>query len=375
MNSKRIATIVILSVIGLIVAVFVVRFATIGRRTVAKSIEEIQEEEGVPVDVHVVSRGTISSYLEILGTVQGIEQVQMTSSLPLDVAEITKSEGDAVKKGDVVIRLARGRRGRAYHQYATAEQALENAENDLKRTENLFREGAVSGQTLEQARLAYKNAKAQLDQAASVVDLVSPIDGIVTMVGATVGEEALPGAPLATVASIDRLRLRCYVGYDEAGRLRVGQEARVELPADGRGARADSATSETWGRSDVEGEVSRVSFSADPEMKLFLVEITCDNVNDGLRPGMVTSIHVLVDQKSDALTVPSDALFERDEKDYIYSVASGRARLVEVAVGTDNGDSVEITHGVAEGDTVVFRGQYRLADGARVKVHSIEGMK
>ena len=51
---------------------------------------------------------------------------------------------------------------------------------DLERMQNLFDEGAVSGQSLEQARLAYENAKAQYDQAASVVDLVSPIEGVVT---------------------------------------------------------------------------------------------------------------------------------------------------------------------------------------------------
>jgi RND family efflux transporter MFP subunit len=374
MKSKRIATIVILSIIGVIVFVFAIRFATLGRRTAAKSIEEIQAEEGVPVDVLVVGRGTISHYLEMIGTVQGIEQVQVTSSFPLDVTEIAKREGDTVRKGEVVVRLARGSRGRAYHQYATAEQALENARNDLTRTENLYAEGAVSGQVLEQARLTYKDAKAQFDQAASVVDLVSPIDGVVTMVAATVGEEALPGLSLATVASIERVRVRCFIGYAEAARMRVGQQARVDLPAGGRAAPADPGAGPE-GPAAIGGEVSRVSLSADPVTKLFLVEVTCDNKDNALRPGAVTSVHVLVDQQVDALTVPSDALFERSGNPCLFGVAAGRARLVEVTVGTDNGDSVEIKGGVAEGDTVVFRGQYGLSDGARVKIHSVEGMK
>jgi RND family efflux transporter MFP subunit len=374
MSSKKIAMIVIMATLGLVVVVFVLRFATIKRRTVAKSIEEIQAEEGVPVDVTLARRGEIARYEEILGTVMGIEQVQITSSLALDITAIVKREGEKVKKGDVIIRLARGQRGKAYHQYAMAEQALENAKNDLERTENLHREGAVSGQALEQARLAYENAKAQFDQAASVVDLTTPIDGVVTMVAATIGSEAAPGVPLATVASIDRMRVRSFVGYSEITKLRLGQKAYVILPTDGVRTGTAASRAAPGGRSSIEGEVARVSRSADPQNNLYLVEVTCDNEDDRLLPGMVVTVSVLVDEETDALSVPSDALILRDGKRYLYTIANNRARLVEVGVGTNSGDRVEITSGVAEGDTIVFRGQYRLTDDARVKIHSTEGM-
>lgn len=374
MSSKRVATIVILAILGVVVAIFVLRFATIQRRTAAKSIEEIQAEEGVPVDVRVARRGTIARYVEFLGNVEGINQVQITSSLPLDVTEIVEHEGAEVDKGDVIVRLARGRRGRAFHQYATAEQALENARKDLERTENLYREGAVSGQTLEQARLAYENAKAQFDQAASVVDLVSPIDGVVTMVTATVGAEALPGEPLATVAAVDRMKVRSYVGYAEVSLLRVGQTAYVQVPRPGgRGKPAAQASPAGQASDAAGGQVSRVSLSADPGTNLYLVETTCDNPNGTLRPGMVTTVKVLVEEETNALSVPRIALIERGDRDYVYTVNAGVARLVEVSLGTESGDDVEVLGGVAEGDSVVVRGQYRLADGARASVVTVEG--
>ncbi len=367
MKSKRIAVVVVVLVIGLLVALFAIRFATRRSSEAAKSIDEIQAAEGIPVDVLEVGRGTIERYLELLGNVQGIEQVDITSSLPIDIAGIAKGAGDRVGKGDVIIELARDRQGKAYHQFEMARQALENAQLDLERMQNLYREGAVSGQSLEQARLAYRNAKSQYDQATSVVDLVSPIDGIVTMINATVGSTAEPGVTLATVAAIDRMRIRCYVGQMEVGQLAVGQRALIQTATASRA--ASSGRTPT-----AEGEITRVSLSSDPATKLFLIEVTVDNKNGSLRPGVVATVSVLVDEKTGVVLIPLDAVIERRDKEYAFRVASDRAVLSEITMGTADSDNVEVIDGVAEGDSVVIRGQSRLTDGARVKIRSVKRM-
>ncbi len=367
MKSKRVAIIVIVAVVGLLSALFAWRFMGLKDRTAAKSIDEIQTEEGIPVDVYIAGKSTVSMHLEIMGSVRGVEQVNITSSLAIDITGIAKREGDVVKKGDVIIKLARDRRGKAYHQYTMAKQALDNAKLDLERMENLFSEGAVSGQALEQARLAYENAKAQYDQAASVVDLVSPIDGVVTMINATVGSQASPGIPLATVASIGKMQVRCQVGYDEVSQLSVGQTAYVEIPSSSGRSRSTGGQSES-----IEGKVTRVSLSSDPNSRLFLVEVTVDNPEGKLRSGVITTASVLVDEKDDVIAIPAEALLERGGKLFIYKVDSNRAALTEVTYGMDNGTLLEMRSGVAEGDTVVVRGQHQLTDQVRLKLHSVE---
>lgn len=367
MKSKRVAIIVIVAVVGLLAALFVWRFTGLKSRTAAKSIDEIQAEEGIPVDVHIAGKTTVSRYLDIMGSVRGVEQVNIKSSLAIDITGIAKREGDVVKKGDIIIKLARDRHGQAYHQYTMARQALDNARLDMERMENLFAEGAVSGQALEQSRLAYENAKAQYDQAASVVDLVSPIDGVVTMINATVGSQATPGVTLATIASIGQMRVRCHVGYDEISQLRVGQTAHVEIPSGSGRARSAGGESES-----IEGQITRVSLSSDPASRLFLVEITVDNIDGKLRSGVITTASVLVDEQADVIAIPADALIERQGKLYIFKIDSNRAALTEMTYGMDNGTLLEVRSGVAEGDTIVVRGQHQLTDQVRVKIHSVE---
>ncbi|NIM20201.1 MAG: efflux RND transporter periplasmic adaptor subunit [Candidatus Latescibacteria bacterium] len=370
MTANRIARWVLIGVAAVVVILIAMRFATLRGREPAKSIDEIQAAEGFPVDVQVIQRGTVARYINVLGNVQGIEQVDIRSSLAIDVTGILKKEGDRVKKGEVVIRLARDRRGNAYHQYAMAKQALDNARSDLGRMENLYNEGAVSGQMLEQARLAYKNAKAQYDQAASMVDLISPISGIVTMVNATEGSTAIPGVPLATVAAMDRVRIRCYVGQEEVAQLGVGQRAFIRTTPSAASNEIEPARESP---DMIEGTVSKVAMSADPETMLFLVEVTADNPEGLLKPGVVAALSVLVEERNDVIKVPVDALVRREEGDFIYLVRSNRAHLIQVSLGVDNRDYVEVETGAVDGDTLVFRGQYRLANDVPVKIRRMEG--
>jgi RND family efflux transporter MFP subunit len=365
MTPKKIGRLVLLGILLVVIILFAIRFATLRGQTPASSIDEIQAAEGFPVDVRIVDRGTIARYLDLIGNVQGIEQVDLKSALAIDVTGILKEAGDKVKKGEVVIQLARDRRGNAFHQYATAKQALENAKADLERMKNLYNEGAVSGQMLEQARLAYKNASSQYNEAASMVDLISPIDGVVTMVNATVGSTAMPGVPLATVATLDKVRIRCFVGQEEVSRLRVGQRALIKA--------TPSAASPLEDENAVEGTVAKVAISSDPETMLFLVEVTADNSEGRLRPGVVASLSILIEERADVVKIPATALIRRDEGEFIYLIRDGHAQLSEVALGINNGDYIELSAGAAPGDTIVFRGQYRLADNVPVKIRRIEG--
>jgi RND family efflux transporter MFP subunit len=203
-----------------------------------------------------------------------------------------------------------------------------------------------------------------------MVDLISPIDGVVTMVNATLGSTAIPGVPLATVAAIDRVRIRSYVGHEEITQLEVGQKAFIKTASSGRTGSGPSTREEAdW----IEGTISKVSLSADPETNLFLIEVTAENSEGKLKPGIVAVVSALVEEKQNVVKVPVNALMSREEGNFIYVVRSKLAHLEPVMLGVNNGDFVEILEGASVGDTLVVRGQYRLSDGAPVKIHRFEG--
>jgi membrane fusion protein (multidrug efflux system) len=364
MTAGKKARFIIGGIFILVAIVFVFRIIALRGRTPAASIDEIQAAEGIPVDVLVLEKGSISRYLDLLGEVQGIEQAGLSSALPIDVMKIVKREGERVKKGDIVIKMARDRDGNAYHGYALTEEAYENAKRDAERMENMFKEGAVSKQMLEQARLNYRNASAQFQQARSAVELVSPLDGIVTRIDAVEGKPAVPGTPLAMVAATGSVRVRCRVGQDEVRLLAPGQKVQICLSSIPEG--GEKATAKPC---EIAGEVRNVSLSADDDSKLFLAEIVADNSEGKLKPGVVASVRVLVEKTDDVVTVPQDALVRRAAGDFVYLVKQGAAVLTPIEEGVANGQRVAVAGNVHEGDTLVVRGQFKLADGKKVKVH------
>jgi len=93
-----------------------------------------------------------------------------------------------------------------------------------------------------------------------------------------------------TVATIDQVRIRCYVGHEEVAQIKVGQVARVQTGSSGGNPSGA-----------LEGTVTRVAMSADPETMLFLVEVLADNPGDRLRPGSVAALSVLVEEKGRVL--------------------------------------------------------------------------
>jgi membrane fusion protein (multidrug efflux system) len=87
-----------------------------------------------------------------------------------------------------------------------------------------------------------------------------------------------------------------------------------------------------------------------------------------LAPGMFSRVSVTYDVHKNALTVPRAALITEDGESAVYVVKAGVAHRAAVSLGYADGDKVEITHGLADGDMVVTLGQNSLKDGTKVAV-------
>ena len=96
-------------------------------------------------------------------------------------------------------------------------------------------------------------------------------------------------------------------------------------------------------------------------------ELEVANPDGRLRPGMFVRVRIVLATRDDAVTVPRDALVERDGGAAVYVVDGEVARLVPVTLGLDDGERVEVT-GVTPPSRVVTLGQTLLEDGAAITV-------
>jgi RND family efflux transporter MFP subunit len=224
---------------------------------------------------------------------------------------------------------------------------------------------------IQQAEADVKEAEAQVKLAQSdlaraqvmvnFATITSPYDGVITQRSKFRGDfvrsasEGGGQTPLLTVEQIDKLRMVVLVPDQDVPFVDVGDPAKVQI---------DALPGKVF-----TGTVSRNAQSEDPQTRLMRVEIDLPNPKGKILPGMYGRVTILLDH-SDLLSIPTSCLVGPLEKGKgkVYVVREGRARLVPVRLGTENGQRVAIVAGLSAHDDVVLHPGSGLADGTPVAV-------
>jgi RND family efflux transporter MFP subunit len=345
----------------LVVLLVVVLFILIGnrvwrssKRPDAKSISQLQSERGVPVVVYTANRGEISESVELPGTVQGIAQSTLISRITERVTRVHVAVGQKVRKGEILVALDVGS---PMAQYRQAKAALGDAEKNLSRMKALFEEGAISRQMFEQAESGLEIARANFEAASALVEIVSPIAGVVTSVNVHEGEVVHTGSVVCTVARADSVKIVADVSPSELEGLEAGDPAMIE---------------ETE-KEKIPGQVYSISSSADPHTRTFRVELIAANRSGSLKPGSFVTAKVLTSYKNNALVIPLESISSSEAGPGVFLITdSDRSELRPVRIGITNDKFAEILDGIEEGDRVIRRGHELLTGGEKLKIVETE---
>jgi len=329
---------------------------------------EKEEEPPPAVSVEVVETGPISSISYANARLKGAEEAMVYPGTPGTVLEVLVFEGEAVEKGQRLVRMDTDGQmaatlGSARASLQAAAVNRDNARRDVERMTSLQEAGAVSQQQVEAARAGFEAARAQYDQAMAGLEqaqtaagtswIVAPFDGRVVRLWATQGE-MISGMPVASVASDSHLTARILLPEEAVYDLEVGLPAYVTVPAlDGRA---------------FPGVVTAVSSAIDAQSGLVPVRVRFENESGLLRPGISGRIAVQLRTVENAVSVEENMLKRTREGFQVVVVEDGRAAVRAVETGISNEGHVQITSGLAVGDSLVIRGQSTLSDGDEVRV-------
>lgn len=334
----------------LVIVFFAVRIYGYLVKEEVKSLDKIQEENGIPVDVVETKMGNLEVYRSFSGTIRGMRQSELTTNISTRVIKIHFGEGSEVKKGDIIVSLDPDDPGLSTGHYRQDKAKYLQALRDYNRVKDLYEAGAVSKSEYESALTGYEVAKADYEASKDMVEIAAPIDGIVTEVTVSEGDPVMSGEIIATVAVIDKVRVELNISSKRALFIKKGQPARVVLET-------------TGGDVTVKGEVETVSLSANKNTGLFEAKILLNNDEGLLKPGTITNLEVLIYSAENVLVVPKRALVEAGDETYVFVVNSeNKAVKTKIVPGWENGESTEVKEGLDVGDEVVIRGQNKLSD-------------
>lgn len=231
---------------------------------------------------------------------------------------------------------------------------IDQAQAGVKQAEAGIKQ-ARAGVTQSLAQL--DRAKAEKEQTIANLDygtVTAPFDGVVTRKHTEVGAMAGSGQPLVTLESTNRLRFSVEIPESLIAQVRQGDRVRVKLDAIA---------------SSLEGRVSQIISSADPNSRSFTIKISLEN-SANLIPGMFGRLELPGGTK-ETIAIPSDALLRRGQLEGVYVVGADRqAELRWVKTGKISDGQVEIVSGLVAGDRIVTSDLEKLSDGQPIEMEN-----
>jgi membrane fusion protein (multidrug efflux system) len=296
--------------------------------------EEKKPEAEVPVHVGTITRSTLRSYVTAYGPVEPDPKAsaRVAPAVPGVVAAVECVEGQRVNKGALLFQF----------DSRAADVAVASAQNTVARQEKLITFEGTSQKLLEEAKQAL--AAAQVQQA--LLQIKSPLAGVVTKVNVKAGEAADLTTVLAEVVDLDQLVVSVNVSSAELATLKAGQAAEV-VPADSTNA--------------IKTTLVYASPHVDPKTGSGLVRAGLP-ANCGLRPGQFVKVRVVAEEHKDCLAVPIASVAKDAAGGTFVALVEGeKAVLKPVKVGVRDGDLVEVEgEGLEPDKTVVTEGAYGL---------------
>jgi multidrug efflux system membrane fusion protein len=353
------------------------------------NVEGVEAKAPRPVKTQAVTMAPAAAGIRYSATIEAFQEVPLAFKASGYVDDLIQRQGadgrvraaqagDRVTRGTMLARVHEAdyqekvNQGRA--RLAEGEASLRKAQLDLDRAKTLFAAESLIKPDLDAAQANFDAAQARVTSAKADIELALSALRDCTMV-----------APAAGVLLERKIEVGTLVGVGTVGFV-LGDvsavKARFGIPdaaittvklGETMGVTVDAVAETTF-----TGRVTALSPTADPQSRVFDVEVTIPNADGKLRPGMIGTVALGLPAGSitqQPLTVPLSAVVKAgaDSDKYALMVVEQKgdvdvARLRTVELGDVMGNGVAVTHGVTSGERVVVTGASLLVDGDPVRV-------
>ena len=304
------------------------------------------------VTVSRVKKDRVYDTVEALGTAQANESVTINAKVTDTVRHVNFSDGDYVDAGAVLAELTNQEEEASL---AEARANLEDAENELRRQEDINAKGLGSKSTLDTARSRVAAQQARYNAVVARLKdrlILAPFGGLLGFRQVSPGTMVSPNTAITTIDDVSTIKLDFTVPESFLASMVPG--ARV------------IAQSVSYPNRNFEGIVKTVGSRIDPITRAATVRAHIPNADRSLRPGMLLTVQVLTAQHL-ALVVPESAVFQVQNRAYVYRVDDFVAHQQQVEVGGRHFGTAEVLSGLQEGDVIVVEGIVKLREGIKVR--------
>jgi membrane fusion protein (multidrug efflux system) len=318
----------------------------------------------IPVSVEDLKLKPIEEFINTTGTAfpkgEILLKSKITASYYLEKNPQTGrlwQLGDKVKTGALIARLEDKEYVNSI-KLETNQLNLELTESELKKQESLYEKGGVTLKDLKTASINYANAKTTVENSKLQLDktrIVAPIDGvIVDLPYYTQSTQIETGSTIVKIMDYQVMYMEIQLPEKYISVIKPGQIVKL--------------TNYTIPEDTIIGNITQLSPAINADTRTFKGNISINNPDYLLRPGMFVKADIVTDSKDSVIVIPKSIILSRQKGKTVFIVDRGVAAERIIETGLENITDVEITRGLTKNERVVTSGFETLSNRSKVKI-------
>ncbi|MFA9273854.1 MAG: efflux RND transporter periplasmic adaptor subunit [Candidatus Aquirickettsiella gammari] len=327
-------------------------------------------------DILNLQSNALASGPVVTGSIQPERKADLRAEVSTVVLQVLKENGEAVKRGDVIVRLdetsIRDNLNSANDTARNAALALDQADRNLQRLKTLRASGMTSMQALDDAEVRRNSAQsevsaakaraAQAQQQLQRTVVRAPFDGVVSERKVSAGDTALAGKELVKVIDPNSMRFVGRVSADKIGMVKTGQNVSFRING--------------YANQEFRGKVTRLDPAANDVTRQVEVLVAFSDSKQPRVSGLYAEGNIEAETVS-ALMLPEAAIVKSGDKSFAWKIQGKKLNKVELALGSRDvrTGNYEIRRGVVAGDVIMRNPSSNFKEGQNVEMAATAASK
>lgn len=308
---------------------------------------------GMTVSGVIVTLQPLDNVVNSSGTVLASESVDLAAEASGTVKSILFREGQHVSKNDLLVKI---NDEDLQAQLRKTQLQMQLAADQAERQKRLYETGNTAKEQYDIAVSTHASLKADIDNLVASIrkrEIRAPFDGVVGLRYVSEGSYVAPNTRIASIQKINPLKVDFAVPEKYAGKVHVGDSVRF--------------TSEESSLQ-FKGRVYAIEPQIEPSTRTVQIRALCDNKAEAIFPGGYVNVELRLRQTGGALMVPTQAIIPVLKGQTVFVRKNGVVAVVPVKTGLRTPSAIQITEGLAAGDTVLTTGILQVRPGMPVNV-------
>lgn len=313
--------------------------------------------QGIPVDGNIVKPAVLKDELEITGTLEPNQQVDIVSELPRKITRILAKDGASVQTGQLLFEMDNAD---LLAQLEKLHQQEKLAKLNEERMRDLIQHEAVVQQDYDQAFTNLKVLQAQITELRVMIAktrIKAPFSGQLGIIHVYPGAVVSVNTILTHIEDNSQVKVDFHVPEKYAQTITTGSVQHFTVASDTKQYNARVIAREA---------------GVDQSTRTLLIRAISQNPGRKLLAGQSARMQLALHSSADALMVSSQALIPSSQGYSVYTVKNSQVQLTPIEIGQRGAYTVEILHGLNNGDTVVTSNLLRLTPGAQIRFASLK---